>query len=546
MLSSEYTMALNHPNPCWPNRKQITVSRMEIKEKMLEAIKVIKKCFPSPLRRMIWLTWSYICLAVGIFSLPNILRLYGCLNYQISRQINILKRRQSKLLCQINCFFLTVFKKKRAVETDCLGIQYQGLASFFSSKGDYCMTEKMSAQAAIYNVFPHDITHTNYQSPSSSSKNDAVFSNHQSEKYGFDFLVVPTWRGGSTALIERLNLHPEIRVVPKSEFDRAIEQQGMQSLLEKYKMHYQHQQLKIGLVQHSFIQSVRDPISLICSSYNNCLVGGRTLALSFAFICCNANTIFNRLQFELSNGFCKEYKKFKKIKIEKRNINISEPELDQIFDENIYYAMHYKVGSIYKKYFDQWFSIDVNYEFKKSKGSDIRKLIKLLGFKEPFPLSPYNELCYNPLIRLMYCNYLEMNFKTYIFHLSLGMAGLGAISSTFSLIEIYRFKHEELESILELKNTIFSLNINFDQWMLLPVSFRKQLIESKILENIMEQVIVPHWIENYKMWKATVHPFFIQELSSKQFKKVRSSISDDIVKFLNIHPEYNENWPSLK
>lgn len=68
----------------------------------------------------------------------------------------------------------------------------------------------------------------------------------------FDFLVVPVYRSGGTAMQRFLSVHPKVNAVPKWTLDRYLANDREQELLEEAQG-VMRDDFRLGLVQHSYI-----------------------------------------------------------------------------------------------------------------------------------------------------------------------------------------------------------------------------------------------------------------------------------------------------
>lgn len=77
----------------------------------------------------------------------------------------------------------------------------------------------------------------------------------------FDFLVVPVYRSGGTAMQRFLSVHPSVNAVPKWTLDRYLANDREQELLEEAQ-EVMRDDFRLGLVQHAFVME-HFPLDLI-------------------------------------------------------------------------------------------------------------------------------------------------------------------------------------------------------------------------------------------------------------------------------------------
>lgn len=70
----------------------------------------------------------------------------------------------------------------------------------------------------------------------------------------FDFLIVPVYRSGGTAIQNFISSHPGIVVVPKWDLDHCLEDHSEEELLESFQdLMLSNPDARVGLVQHRYI-----------------------------------------------------------------------------------------------------------------------------------------------------------------------------------------------------------------------------------------------------------------------------------------------------
>ncbi|MCZ6766013.1 MAG: hypothetical protein O7D32_03690 [bacterium] len=70
----------------------------------------------------------------------------------------------------------------------------------------------------------------------------------------FDFLIVPVYRSGGTAIQVFLSAHPGIVVIPKADLDHCLEDHREEQLLEYFQdLMLANPDARVGLVQHKYI-----------------------------------------------------------------------------------------------------------------------------------------------------------------------------------------------------------------------------------------------------------------------------------------------------
>ena len=447
------------------------------------------------------------------------------------------------------------------------------MANYFLTKGNFLLAKKLYFQAEIYDLCRHDFSEV-CQSALERHKSTLAQKTDADIRKKFDFLVVPTSRGASTAFIERANLHPHLSVLTKQEIDHAISTHNEKDLLDKYQglLQCRHPHLKVGIIQHGyiagllgepdiakrlsqvvdntcFIQSVRDPLSIVRSVYKNQLSSAPELALGYSFYHSNANTIFGKHVLEINEQLTKVDRQIavlNKRKAEVCKISSNKERRAKYFSQCVKHGKHFQVGSIYNKYFCEWSAIDAADDFKQSPGLDIVNLMKLLGVDPDLRLIHHDSYSCGYLSRIMLVNYLEIKILGYNFFVFFGHTGTDVFGSTFCHLELCRCKNSNLAQYLNASSDSFSLYVSLDQWLLIPFKKRKIIINSGVLNKILEKLVLPHWLKDYRIWLQVIYPYYLHDLTEEQFAKVRAALADDLEKFLKIHPQYEQRWASVK
>lgn len=455
--------------------------------------------------------------------------------------------------------------------------QYCLLGHFFLSKGDDFLAQRMYLQANISHPANVDVLALEERIIKNkiNTKKEESTKNKQRK---FDFYVVP-FGGGATSLIERLNLRPDVMVALKQDFDEAILKNTYTELLQQYneKLPTKREDIKVGLVQHihvgvtpekehdeiarnvakisnhnTFIQTVRDPISYMCSFYNNFILvesGWFDLGLSFKYG--NENSIFDGDVFEIKIMAGMPPKIIppagKNYVIKQKSCPvINKDELFFAFSSQTKIVKFHELGSIYNRYFKDWLTIDVVAEHTKKKGGDVKKIVEMIGANSHYQLPVYDTISFGLLQRLMWRNWFFVRYKNFSLCFVLGIANWCMGCSTFPYTEVSWAANEELSNLLGLESAIFSLNVSTGMWNSLPLSEQKSLIDSQVFQNILEEIIFPHWMQDYVLWENLTDKFKTNELSAKQLEAMRCTVNDDLSLFLNKHPEYENAWPSVK
>lgn len=75
----------------------------------------------------------------------------------------------------------------------------------------------------------------------------------------FDFLIVPVYRSGGTAIQNFLSAHPGVVVIPKWNLDRNLEDHREEEMLESFQdLMLSNPDARVGLVQHRYIGEQED------------------------------------------------------------------------------------------------------------------------------------------------------------------------------------------------------------------------------------------------------------------------------------------------
>lgn len=420
----------------------------------------------------------------------------------------------------------------------------------------------------------------------------------------FDFLIIHSGQAGTTATQNFLCLHPELLVTQKSEMDVAIETCQEHALAKKYRQRIAAASVPIraGIVQHGYIVGtqgsklpsgrepgpeivdrlskivrrecfyhlVRNPLEVLTSIYNHYIIN--QFAGGYSFPGSMNHPAKSRLSFGpslswpsswavprkgLPKSWVEQRMGDRKNKIEQSRLIFSsfaltENECDEA-GQHVFKRMGYtSVGKAYGRLFEKWIPIDTAELAPGKSQHGLAKLFDQLGVNSNYSNPIFGTQVMSLVRRAMLNNVVNLTGLAHPLYVQLDYAGQALYSHTFSSIELARMEPDNRWKSAGFENQPISLVARLEQWVLQPTTIRKRLLEERVFQFILENVLVPAWIDCYLVWKREVGRYQIENW--QQFADERSNVfsegirhlKNDIELFMETHPDFLHRWSGIK
>jgi hypothetical protein len=375
---------------------------------------------------------------------------------------------------------------------------------------------------------------------------------------GFDFLIVPTLRGGSRAIEIMLNLHPELHAAPRIQVDEGIlrgqwDQVGTQA--RTIRRHIPN--LQSGLVLHDglglmaafrnltravasdrpWVQVVREPYSALLSSINHGINGE---AHGYYFP-------------KVGLPWCldEEITTAPELPFEPARIALPLPnDHARILAENLPRKMDHRNGLPFSQYFDSWNVLDVADLSPDRLETGLARLFTTLGVDASFQHPAFHRVFHGKLPRYMYMNPARVTFFGYPLVLCLGAPGDSLICRDLKgpdftpceYVELLTMEHNAHLSAVGVPEGTCTLMVDAAQWQALPQKVRALLSFWDLLERYAVQTLIPRWASHVAAIEAWVGPAQVQSLTRDQRNTIHQAIKEDQAAFLRQHSDLAERW----
>ena len=437
----------------------------------------------------------------------------------------------------------------------------------YAYKCDYKLAHKLLIQSDILN--PHAGYLSENFKTRTGTKQDAALVGRQDADNGtvkkFDFLFVHSGRSASTAIQTLLSLHPSVFVVPKQEIDDALAYGTESELLARYVGHnmVNRPEIMVGLMQHDFVsglhvgreyaervsrvvnrdffvQSVREPVPLIRSSFNHSFIssiagGGhkfRSLIPDSPFwappkdiydLLAEAHAHPAHVEWDTGSAKRKGEAKFESVG---KGVKLN------------------TIGLNYARHFDEWRVIDFSAESKLRQGGGALRSLELIeapgGYDDPmFALKKINS----PDRSLMTNNFIEVTIRGCQLPLGIGYAHEFLRSHNFSIVDLWWFDPGDEWDATGLEKKQLSVTTFTENWEILTEDVRLELVEGDLLERFAHRVLLPAWAENFVAWRNALDPMLIRDGDASFENFVIEKNLDEIERFLQAHPKICSLWP---
>jgi len=382
----------------------------------------------------------------------------------------------------------------------------------------------------------------------------------------FDFLFVTSGRSASTAIQTLLSLHPDVFVLPRHELDHALEDSGERSLLARYQRQIMaaRPNIKVGLMQHAyvsglyggpeyaermsrivkpdfFVQSVREPARLLRSLFNNQIVASFGGAHKFEAIVPDS-------VFTLTSGI-------PLIGATDSRVSFSDPDTpvrpvsrekkDELLAGMAQNVKLFAFGDIYRRYFDQWLTLDFALESRKRGGGGALRALELIGVGDAFFDPMFENPINSELQQIMVQNLVDVRVEGGSLFVGLSFADMVVPSYSFPLTELIQFSPPPEWIDAGLEDRPLALTTRVSKWLALPRKTRSSLLDGDDLLKFARNFLVPAWIENYEIWRQAFDPLLVSHEDPEFCRKVYQDNAADISAFVAVHPEYVDLWPQV-
>lgn len=413
-------------------------------------------------------------------------------------------------------------------------------------KGDFVQSRRLIHQRAIVRQ-RYDAELSNLVEENIRHQNERTLHTHKTSARKFDFFILPTLRAGTTILEQILDLHPEIIAPPKPIMDEALLSGIHTSLLTRYRNSLTAMYplpKKAGFVFHrflfskseieavasaakelfetsSFLQVVRDPVAALLSEFNH------------HFICAYRGEYDFRklgLAWPNKNGDAPKLQ------------NPSSEELDKFFHDLVPKRILYStLGEIFERFFPENVVLDFE-ELKSDRLSEgLTALYQFLGVTHHSdPL--FQQGAINSIVMLMEKNILPVTVGDQTVPVALGYAERTALNPSWDRVELAWCDATPEAVSLGVENTKLCLSMPVGRWEAIPFVLRKELLERDAFQRILNEVLLPNWLDNYRLWELQVNPLLRKELSASMMESVKRGAAFELKNFFNRHPEFSTRW----
>jgi hypothetical protein len=452
---------------------------------------------------------------------------------------------------------LEPFQRQRHARQLCM------MASMGMLKGDIEFAERMLWQADVCNpasTYPEERLR---EIAKHAERLRIVTPAMGSDRRKFDFLYTPTLRGLSTEFSSLVPLHPQIFSVPKTELDRAIENGGECTLLDKYQRAVLDDRpyIKGGLIQHAyianqyagpevaarlaaittralFIHGVREPTGMAASAFNHALIARDCGAYQFFPVV--QETPFGRTEFKL-NAPKEQAASGRKSRA--AQFSLDQTIIDRHLNEAVLKPRHFAVGHCYGQHFEAWVPIDLSRPSPPTRHT-VQRLFEAVGVGTDVDHPAFYASEGTTIHRLMVQNFLNVNCYGYTLYLGLGFADRMMFSNTFPFCELFAFQADNRFEGTELALQALCVTTPTDQWRLLPRDVRIRLTQSDHLIRFCDQVLIPAWLESYAAWKSGLERYLRRPSDPVLLSRLKDRIGQDFEQFVGRHPKFEQLWPT--
>jgi hypothetical protein len=444
------------------------------------------------------------------------------------------------------------------------------------AKGDFDSAERMFTRADMCDPDASEASDRLSFAQEARRRASALFDRSAPGGRKFDFLYAPTLRGLSTEFSSLVPLRPTVFSVPKATLDLAIADRTEASLLQTCQRQVLNDRPEItgGLVQHAyiagqlagpdvaerlaavttrrlFIHGVREPRSLLVSAFNHELIARYCGAYKFAPV--YRDTLFDG-EFDLES-WRRDIRPRWRIDIRsrwpivdigsrsrntprpfplKRNLAAS------LLEEMLSMPRHLAVGSCYAKHFDAWVPLNL------ARPADARKhivqeLYGIIGVEKQFYHPGFAVSEGTQIHRIMVQNLIRVKAFGHAIPVGLGFADRMQLSNTFDLGEIFWAGPGEGSKNISGGHPL-CVTTTMEAWNTLPRDIRRRLVNSDLLVDFCNSVLVTAWSESYAAWQAALSSHLIREVSPSLEKRLIDRVGHDLDRFLKRHPHFEGLW----
>jgi hypothetical protein len=352
----------------------------------------------------------------------------------------------------------------------------------------------------------------------------------------YDFFILQSSTAAGHALNEFLRAHPAINMPDRELVDRAFESQQDEILISPeyfpgWPNEYQHGFLLHARVQleenipqrvaklcknRLFLQLVRDPIDVITASHKR-------------YIQMN---VFKDVAAQL------------KLPGYRENVPIRSPE--EVYDWLKPRLFYHAQGQRFAADFDHYQLVDGSEMWPNKVDATMRQLYKLLDVDAQFCTPFFKRDFHGLLQRALEFSVTDLELYGYRLPLKLDIHDpdkAGLLGRSYH-VEIAHCRHSLPVLGKEDKEVTLALITTQAQWLGLPVKLRQYLLRENILQQALEEEILPTWKTVYHYIKQSIEHQWVRDLPPALIQRMQSELSADYDKLFKQRPELETLWTS--
>ncbi len=357
-----------------------------------------------------------------------------------------------------------------------------------------------------------------------------------SKKY--DFFILQSSTAAGHALNEFLRAHPAINMPDRELVDRAFQCQQDDILLAPQYFPAWPNDYRHGFLLHAriqlddnipervdqycknqlFLQLVRDPVDVITASHKR-------------YIQMN---VFRQVAEQLNLSGYRE------------NVPMRTPE--EVYEWLKPRLFYYQQGQRFAGKFKDYHLIDGCELWPDKVDTTMQYLYELIGVNNDFRSPLFKKDFHGLLQRAMEFSGTTLDIYGYSLPVRLDIED-PAEQGTLSLSDNIEIAHtRQTLPILGSQDKEVSLVLVTSQahWLSLPLKLRKYLHAEHILQQALEEEIVPTWLTVYDYIKQFIEQRWGRELPNTLVQRMKSELNEDYEQLFRLRPELETLWTSWR
>lgn len=355
-----------------------------------------------------------------------------------------------------------------------------------------------------------------------------------SKKY--DFFILQSSTAAGHALNEFLRAHPAIYMPDRELVDRAFQSQQDDMLLAPQHFPVWPNQYQHGFLLHArvqleatipdrvrrycknklFLQLVRDPVDVITASHKR-------------YIQMN---VFKEVAQQLKLAGYRE------------NVPLRSPE--EVYDWLKPRLFYYQQGQRFADSFDDYQLIDGSEMWPDKVEATMQRLYGLIDVDTTYQSPLFKKDFHGLLQRALEFSATTLDIYGYQLPLRLAIhePAESAMMSVTHNIEIAQSRQTLPILGKQDKDVDLALITSQVHWQGLPLKLRRHLIQENILQQALEEEIVPTWQTVYHYIRQSIEHRWVRELPNTLTQRMKSELSADYDKLFKLRPELEGMWTS--